>query len=239
MPTWTISAPKEFQKTVKENAPKLGEGYSEFIQKAVYERVKRLSGKDFEKAKKRVELIEKKKKLSTIRETERVLLREKGYKKKNIARILKDVNDKDVKAEFLKVVDARGRLAEEVIELDKEVNPIGEEKIEKPKFKSKKEKLAWYRQKVREQKELELSRKKEELPEVHAHWDDFEDGFLCDIKGDRLYHGHKICNLVYESVEIIEHLRDEHGIEPDEQVIEGWGQMHEKKWRKRRKLKGD
>jgi len=50
MPTWTISALKEFRKLVKETAPKLSEGYSEFIQKAVYERIKRLSEKDFEKA---------------------------------------------------------------------------------------------------------------------------------------------------------------------------------------------
>lgn len=69
---------------VHEVAPKLGEGYSEFIHKAVYERVKRLKEKDFEKAKKRVELVEKKKQLNTVRERERTLLREKGYKNKNV-----------------------------------------------------------------------------------------------------------------------------------------------------------
>jgi len=124
--TWTISDPKGFRETVQEVAPKLGEGYSEFIHNAVKERVKRLKGKDFEMAKKRVKLIEKKKQLSTIRERERTWLREKGHKKKNIERIKEDLNDAELEKEFLDLIKPRERLAEEVIELDKEVNPISE-----------------------------------------------------------------------------------------------------------------
>jgi hypothetical protein len=126
MPSWTISAPEDFQKLVKETAPKLGEGYSEFIQKAVHARVKRLTDEDFEEAKKRVEFLEKKKRLSTIREFETIWLREKGHKKKNIERIKENLNDPELVEEFLKLIEPREQIADEVLKLHEELNPTGE-----------------------------------------------------------------------------------------------------------------
>lgn len=149
--TWTISDPKGFRETVKDVAPKLGEGYSEFIHKAVYDRVKRLKDEDFEMAKKRVELVEKKKQLNTVRERETTWLREKGHKKKNIKRVLEDLDDPELEEEFLDLIKDRERIAEEVIELDKEVNPSS-----KPK-KRKKRSKEWYLKRARE---LGLRKKK-------------------------------------------------------------------------------
>ena len=212
MPSWTISAPEDFQKLVKETAPKLGEGYSEFIQKAVRERVKRLTGEDFEEAKKRVEFLEKKRMLSTIRERERIWLREKGHKKKNIERVKEDLGDPELQEEFLKLIEPREQIADEVLRLHEELNPISVEFEKPPKFKNKKEKLAWYKQKMKQLKELELSRN---LSRISARWDDFEEGWMCNLGGG------KDCEYVFDPPYIFVHLQEEHGISPEQATFEG------------------
>jgi len=213
--TWTISDPKGFRETVMEVATKLGEGYAEFIHKAVYERVKRLTDKDFENAKKRVEFLEKKKMLSTIRERETIWLREKGHKKKNIERVKEDLNDPELEEEFLKLIEPREQIADEVLKLHEELNPISVEFEKPPKFESRKEKLAWYKQKVKKLKELELARN---LSRISARWDEDEEGWLCNLGGG------EDCKLVFEPVELLDHLKEEHGISPEQATFDA------KKW---------
>lgn len=220
--TWTISDPKGFRETVQDVAPKLGEKYSEFIHKAVYERVKRLTDKDFEKAKKRIKLIEKKSQLGTIRERETIWLREKGHKKKNIERIKEDLNDPELEKEFLKLIEPREQIADEVLKLHEELNPISVEFEKPPKFESRKEKLAWYRQKVKKLKELELSRN---LSRISARWDDFEEGWMCNLGG------REDCRLVFEPMSIFEHLQEEHGISSEQATFEGRRSKKQQLWR--------
>jgi len=222
MPSWTISAPKEFQKLVKETAPKLGEGYSEFIQKAVRERVKRLTGEDFEEAKKRVKFLEKKKMLSTIRERETIWLREKGHKEKNIERVKEDLNDPELQEEFLKLIEPREQIADEVLKLHEEINPISVEFEKPPKFKNKKERLAWYRQKMKQLKELELSRN---LSRISARWDEDEEGWLCNLGG------REDCRLVFDPPYIFEHLKKEHGINPEQATFESSNGQERRLWK--------
>jgi len=66
---------------------------------------------------------------------------------------------------------------------------------------------------------------REEPEEPDAIYNEKEDGFVCNYKG---------CSegLIFDTGEIVEHLKDEHGVEPDDQLIEGWTDEHEKAWRK-------
>jgi len=64
----------------------------------------------------------------------------------------------------------------------------------------------------------------EEEEEVHAHWDDDEEGFLCDMGTS----SRKGCDLVYEADEIVEHLEKVHKLDEDDMVIEGWTKKHDR-----------
>jgi hypothetical protein len=62
----------------------------------------------------------------------------------------------------------------------------------------------------------------------HARWDDDEKGFECLVGKT------KACtDYIYnDPVEIVEHLRDKHRIDPDDQVIDGWTDKHHRIWEK-------
>lgn len=63
--------------------------------------------------------------------------------------------------------------------------------------------------------------------DVHAKYDKEEKGFECKI-GES-----KACkDYVYDPIEIVEHLRDEHDIDPDDQIIDGWTYKHQRAWKK-------
>jgi len=63
--------------------------------------------------------------------------------------------------------------------------------------------------------------------DVHAKYDKEEKGFQCNI-GES-----KACKeYVYGPIEIVEHLREEHDIDPDDQVIDGWTGKHQRAWEK-------
>ena len=58
-----------------------------------------------------------------------------------------------------------------------------------------------------------------------AFYDSEEKGFVCFVSK-------KHCNTIYDTVEIVEHLRDEHGIDPDDQRIDGWEDRDQRLWEK-------
>ncbi|MGQ9461027.1 MAG: hypothetical protein ACUVRA_07345 [Candidatus Bathyarchaeaceae archaeon] len=61
---------------------------------------------------------------------------------------------------------------------------------------------------------------------VHAVFDEGEKGFFCRM-GDEKHN----TEWVYSAGEIVEHLRDEHDIDPNDQIIEGWNDDFEKEWK--------
>ena len=71
---------------------------------------------------------------------------------------------------------------------------------------------------------------KEEQEESDAIYNPDEDGFVCNFEG---------CSegLIYEVDEIVEHLQEKHGVEPDDQYIDGWTDEHEKAWKNALKKK--
>jgi hypothetical protein len=154
MPTWTISAKKEDIDSMKETAKNLGLSYAEYFRTMHRAFLKTLTSKDFERAKKLVELRESKERLSSLREYERILLREKGYKNKNVQRILEDIDDPEIKKEVLLLSKLREEEANKQLKIIDELNPIEE----KPKKKRKHSK-EWYLKKA---KELGLRKKKAE-----------------------------------------------------------------------------
>jgi predicted DNA-binding protein len=123
MPTWTISAPKEFQESVRETAKKLGLSYGAYLRKAHEHYLKSLTSEDFERAKKLMELNQRKENLSVLRQKETIMLREKGYKDKNIQRILEDVDDPEIRKEILRLAQQREQEANEILRLHDELNP--------------------------------------------------------------------------------------------------------------------
>lgn len=132
MPTWTISAPRDFQESVKETARKLGLSYGEYLRKAHQDYLKKLTPDDFERAKKLMELDESKKRLGSLRERETLLLREKGYKDKNVQRILRDVDDPEIKKEIERLASLREEEANTQIKLHEELNPTGKKQLGRP-----------------------------------------------------------------------------------------------------------
>ena len=63
----------------------------------------------------------------------------------------------------------------------------------------------------------------EEEDEVHAEYDRDEKGFVC-LVGRK-----KICKeSVYTAGEMVAHLEDEHDIDPDDAIIDGWTARHDK-----------
>jgi hypothetical protein len=136
MPTWTISAPKDFQESVKETARKLGKGIGEYFRMAHQTQLNALTSADFERAKKLMELNESKGRLGSLRERETLLLREKGYKDKNVQRILKDVDDPEIKEEIERLAKMREEEANTQLRLHEELNPIGKKQLgHPPKFR--------------------------------------------------------------------------------------------------------
>jgi hypothetical protein len=123
MPTWTISAPKDFQESVKETSNKLGLSYGEYLRRAHKAYLESLTSVDFERAKKLIELSESKERLGSLRERETVLLREKGYKDKNVQRILNDVEDEEIKNEIKRLAKLREDEADTQLKLHEELNP--------------------------------------------------------------------------------------------------------------------
>ena len=137
MPTWTISAPKDFRESVKETARKLGLGYGEYLRRAHRDYLGKLTSEDFERAKKLMELNESKERLGSLRERETVLLREKGYKDKNVQRIIKDVKDPEIIEEIQRLAKLREEEADRQIWLHEELNPTGKKQLghpPKPRF---------------------------------------------------------------------------------------------------------
>ncbi|MEM2971869.1 MAG: hypothetical protein QW270_05550 [Candidatus Bathyarchaeia archaeon] len=77
-------------------------------------------------------------------------------------------------------------------------------------------------------KRIERIRKSQmELKEYHARWSRDEKGFLCLVGKEK-----ECTQYVYDTIEIVEHLRDKHNIHPDDQIIKGWTEKHEKIWKK-------
>ena len=67
----------------------------------------------------------------------------------------------------------------------------------------------------------------EEDEDAHAEYDKDEKGFTC-LAGRK-----KICKeSVFTAGEMVAHLRDEHDIDPDDVVIDGWTARHDKQWAK-------
>ena len=66
-----------------------------------------------------------------------------------------------------------------------------------------------------------------QLGDFHAIYDKEEEGFLCRM-GSRKHND----EIVYDAGEIVEHLRDKHGINPKNKVIKGWNNQLEKKAKK-------
>jgi len=71
---------------------------------------------------------------------------------------------------------------------------------------------------------------KETEEEPDAIYNSDKEGFVCNYEG---------CSegLFYEAIEIVEHIQKKHGVEPDEQIIEGWTDADEKAWKKALKQK--
>ncbi len=59
---------------------------------------------------------------------------------------------------------------------------------------------------------------------VHATYDKSRNGFFCLI-GDE-----KHTSILYDVVEIVKHLRDEHHINPKDQTIDGWARKFQRQW---------
>jgi ATP-dependent protease HslVU (ClpYQ) ATPase subunit len=76
-----------------------------------------------------MELNESKERLGSLRERETVLLREKGYKGKNIARILRDVQDPDVRKQVERLAKLREEEADKQLKLHEELNPTSEKQL--------------------------------------------------------------------------------------------------------------
>jgi len=62
--------------------------------------------------------------------------------------------------------------------------------------------------------------------EAHAEYGEDQKGFFCLIGDEK----HK--SILYNVVEIIEHLRDEHHIHPNDQIIDGWTPKFQRQWKK-------
>lgn len=72
-----------------------------------------------------------------------------------------------------------------------------------------------------------IRKAQEEMKESHAYWSRSEKGFLCLVGKEK-----ECTEYVYDTIEIVEHLRDEHGIDPDDQIIKGWNDEHQMIWEK-------
>jgi len=57
----------------------------------------------------------------------------------------------------------------------------------------------------------------------HAYWDKTDRSFYC-VNDD--------CTDPFDTIEIVKHLEKKHEIKPEDQIIEGWTDKHEKKWEK-------
>jgi hypothetical protein len=72
-----------------------------------------------------------------------------------------------------------------------------------------------------------IRRVQEKEKSFHARWDKDENAFEC-LVGKK-----KDCTeYVYTPEDIVMHLRDTHDIDPDDQIIKGWTDKHERIWRK-------
>ncbi len=71
---------------------------------------------------------------------------------------------------------------------------------------------------------------KEQPEEFDAIYNKKEHGFVCNYED---------CSegLFFETVEIVEHLKSKHRVNPDDQLIDGWTDKHEKTWQKAEKKK--
>ena len=65
----------------------------------------------------------------------------------------------------------------------------------------------------------------EEVEIVHARYDKSRNGFFC-LMGDEKHN-----SILYDVVEIVKHVRDEHHINPEDQKIEGWTRKFERLWK--------
>jgi hypothetical protein len=106
-----------------------------------------LTSKDFERAKKLMELNQRKENLSVLRQKETIMLREKGYKNKNIQRILEDVDDPEIRKEILRLAQQREQEANEILRLHDELNPTSN-----PKKKSLKERRKEFKELAKKKK---------------------------------------------------------------------------------------
>lgn len=62
---------------------------------------------------------------------------------------------------------------------------------------------------------------------VHGRWIGDKKGFECLIRTKA------VCSKYwFNTIEIVEHLRDKHDVNPDDQVIEGWTDRHTREWEK-------
>ena len=138
MPSWTVSAPENFKKSVQETAKKLGLSYGAYLRKAHRAYLETLTSEDFERAKKLIELQESKEMLSSLRERERILLREQGYKNKNVQRILKDIDDPEIENAVKNFAELREKEAIKQLKLHEELNPVDKESEKKSKNERKK-----------------------------------------------------------------------------------------------------
>jgi len=64
-----------------------------------------------------------------------------------------------------------------------------------------------------------------EEEKAHAGYDELKNSFVC-LMGDEK---HK--STLYEAIEIVKHLRDEHGINPEDQIIDGWTRKFQRQWK--------
>lgn len=77
-----------------------------------------------------------------------------------------------------------------------------------------------------------IKRKRKEEEEYHARWNREEKGFECNVGKT------KACkDYVYNNIDIVEHLQEEHDIDPDDQDIDGWTDDDEQAWEKYRSKK--
>jgi hypothetical protein len=175
MPSFTISGSNDFKKSVQKTAKKLGLSYGAYLRKAHRACLETLTSKDFEKAKKLIELQESKERLSSLREKETILLREKAYKNKNLRRIFHDIEDPEIRREVERIAELREEEADNQIRLYEEINPSYEPKKKKMFSKEKKkhdplrlkeEKLVekfldldWIRDKLNTSKMLQIKKK--------------------------------------------------------------------------------
>jgi predicted nuclease of predicted toxin-antitoxin system len=68
---------------------------------------------------------------------------------------------------------------------------------------------------------------REEMKESHAYWSNSEKGFLCLVGKEK-----ECTEYVYDPIEIVEHLRNKHNIDPDDQIIKGWTKKYQEMWEK-------